>query len=288
MYANPWRSITEVFKPYLIVWSFIFAIFCGAVGCLVGLYMKVKREYMNKLDESYKKLQVLEQLKDSLTHMIVHDLNNPLMAISGRLQLLKMDEENFSEEQKKGLRSALLANEDLKGMISNLLDVNKMEEGKLILRTEEFKLKGLAKGVVDEMSIIAQDNDKSLFLDAAEDMPNISGDKELIRRVIANLINNAIKHSSPKGTIFVKVSFKQDDSNFYIRVKNSGEGIPKEYLDKIFDKFVQVEDEKAKMGKGLGLTFCRMAVEAHGGKIWVESEAGKGSTFYFTIPKEPD
>ena len=108
----------------------------------------------------------------------------------------------------------------------------------------------------------------------------------LFRSVIANLINNAIKHSSPKGTVFVKVFFKQDDSNFYIRVRNSGEGIPKQYLDKIFDKFVQVEDEKAKMGKGLGLTFCKMAVEAHGGKIWVESEAGKGSTFYFTIPKK--
>ena len=159
MYANPWRSIIEVFKPYLIVWSLIFAIFCGVVGCLVGLYMKVKREYMNKLDESYKKLQVLEQLKDSLTHMIVHDLNNPLMAISGRLQLLTMDEENFNKEQKKDLRSALLASEDLKGMISNLLDINKMEQGKLILRTEEFKLKGLTKGVVDEMSIIARDNE---------------------------------------------------------------------------------------------------------------------------------
>jgi len=286
MYAKPWMSIIEVFKPYLVVWGLIFAVFCGIAGYVIGLYIKVKRSYMNKLNESYRKLQALEQFKDSFTHMIVHDLNNHLMSISGRLQLLKMEEENFSEEQKESLNSALLASKDLKRMISNLLDINKMEEGKLTLRTEEFRLEDIVAEVIKEMNIIARKEEVSVSLDAALDMPVILADKDLITRVISNLISNAIKHSPSKGVIIVKVSFRQDDNNFYIQVKDSGKGIPREYLDKIFDKFVQVEDEEAKMGRGLGLAFCKMAVEAHGGKIWVESEAEKGSTFHFTIPRE--
>ncbi len=231
-----------------------------------------------------KQMEQYERIKDSLTHMIVHDLNNPLMAISGRLQLLKMDEENFSEEQKENLSLAFLATKDLKAMIGNLLDINKMEEGKLTVRPKEFQLKDLAVEVVGEMRIIAQEENISVSLDVDAEMPNISADKELIGRVISNLINNAIKHSPAKSAVIVKVFFRQSDKNFYVQVRDSGEGIPREYLDKIFDKFVQVEDRKAKVGRGLGLTFCKMAVEAHGGKIWVESELGKGSTFYFTIP----
>jgi len=230
------------------------------------------------------KLKELERMKEDLTHMIIHDLNNPLMGISVEMQLLKMDGENFSQEQREKLDMALLASEDLKRMINNLLDISKMEEGKLTLRYEGFQLGNFVKEVVEQMSLIAQNEDKIISLEVGEDMPDISADKEIIKRVISNLLNNAIKYSPLKATIFVKAFFKQDDKNFYIQVKDFGEGVPEEYLDKIFDKFAQLEDRKAEMGHGLGLTFCKMAVEAHGGKIWVESEPGKGSTFYFTIP----
>ncbi|MFH1397237.1 MAG: ATP-binding protein [Candidatus Omnitrophota bacterium] len=284
MYVHPLMSILEVFKPYLIVWSLIFAIFCGIMGYLIGLFIKVKREYTDRLNESYKKLQALERLKDSLTHMIVHDLNNPLTAISGELQLLKMEESEFNAEQKKGLNSAFTATEDLKRMISNLLDINKMEENKLKLNYEKFKLEGLVQEVSDQMSFRAQIGNKTISLDTTRDMPEMSADKELIRRTIANLVNNAIKYSPSGGNVLIKTFFNKEDNNFHIQVKDSGEGIPEEYLKKIFDKFVQVENEKAKMGHGLGLTFCKMAVEAHGGKIWAESELDKGITFYFTIP----
>ncbi len=264
-------------------WLYLFPLYVD-VGLTIAVFLFIfaivflLSKYVEKQMEEY------EKIKDSLTHMIIHDLNNPLMAISGRLQLLKMDEENFNEEQKESLNAALLASKDLKIMIGSLLDISKMEEGKLKIRAEDFQLKDLVVDVVGEMDIIAQKEEKSVSVDTSQDMPNISADKELVRRVIFNLISNAIKHSPSKGVILVKVFFKQEDQNFYIQVKDPGEGIPKEYLDKIFDKFVQVEDNKAKMGRGLGLTFCKMAVEAHGGKIWVKSELGKGSTFYLTIP----
>ncbi|MFH1507593.1 MAG: ATP-binding protein [Candidatus Omnitrophota bacterium] len=234
--------------------------------------------------DSYRKLGQLEKIKDSLTHMIVHDLNNPLTGISGELQLLKMEEREFNAEQKEGLNSALTATQDLKRMISNLLDINKMEENKLKLNYEKFKLEDLAQEVANQMSVIAQIENKTVSLEAARNMLEMSADKELIRRTIANLVNNAVKYSPSGGNVLIKTFFKEEDNNFQIKVKNSGEGIPEEYLNKIFDKFIQVENEKAKIGHGLGLTFCKMAVEAHGGKIWAESELDKGSTFYFTVP----
>ena len=261
-----WLPLRVEISITIAVFLFVFAIF---------FFLS---KYFSKQMEKY------EQIKDSLTHMIVHDLNNPLMAISGRLELLKMDEGSFNEEQKENLKSALLSSQDLRTMISNLLDINKMEEGKIVLRSEKFQIGGLIKEVIGQMSVIAQSEDKSFSLDVSEEIPDISADKELIRRVVANLINNAIKHSPSKVTIFVKAFFNQNDGSVHVRVKDSGEGIPKEYLSKIFEKFFQVENKKAKMGRGLGLTFSKMAVEAHGGKIWVDSELGKGSEFTFTIP----
>jgi len=284
LYSNPWQSVLEVFRPYLFIWALIFTIFSGITGCLIGMYLEVKRKHLDKLNESYKKLEALEQLKDSLTHMIVHDLNNPLTVISGELQLLMMAKTEFNVEQKESLNLAFASTEDLKRMISNLLDINKMEENKLKLNYEKFNLEDLAQDVINQMNAITGIENKTVFLEATRNTPEMSADKELIRRTIANLVNNAVKHSPSGGNILIKTFFKEKDNNFYIQVKDSGEGIPEEYLNRIFDKFVQVENRKAKMGHGLGLTFCKMAVEAHGGKIWAESELDKGSTFYFTIP----
>ncbi len=242
----------------------------------------------NLLEEtrnSYRKLEQLEKTKDSLTHMIVHDLNNPLMSVSGRLQLLQMGPEDmFTNEQKNNLDQALLSVNELKVMISNLLDINKMEEGKLVLRYENINLEHLLQEVLNEMKIIAEIEGKKIALEIAENMPKTSADKELIRRVIANFITNAIKHTPNQGTVIVKAFYEKENKEFCVQVEDLGEGIPEEYWGKIFEKFVQLEDEQAKRGRGLGLAFCKMAVEAHGGRIWVESEVGKGSTFYFTIP----
>ncbi len=241
------------------------------------------RNLLEETRNSYGKLEQLEKIKDSLTHMIVHDLNNPLAAVLGELQLLRMEDKEFTAEQRESLNMAFAASEEMKGMISNLLDVNKMEENKLKLNYEKFKLNDLIQEVADQLSLIARIEDKKISIDTAQNMPEMPADKELIRRIIANLINNAVKHSPAGGSILVKAFFKAEDDNFYVQVKDSGEGIPEEYINKIFGKFVQVENKKARLGHGLGLAFCKMAVEAHGGKIWAENEISKGSSFYFTI-----
>ncbi len=239
------------------------------------------------VEENYKKLKELEAMKDSLTHMIVHDLNNPLTAMVGLLFIMKMQfEDKFNEDQKRSFDIAFAAGQDLKMMIGNLLDVNKMEEGKIVLRRENFRMADIAREVAEQLRIVAKTDEKTIPLEVAEGMPEMYADRDIIKRVIANITNNAIKYTPPGGSITINISYDKEVDGFRVMVKDTGDGIPKDYLGKIFDKFVQVEsNKKAKTGRGLGLTFCRMAVEAHGGKIWVESELGHGSTFIFTLPR---
>lgn len=211
----------------------------------------------DEVSNSYEKLKELEKLKDALTHMIIHDLNNPLTGVLGNLQLLQMDlGDTLSAEQKTDIENALLSCGDMKKMIDNLLDINKMEEGQIKLRSENFNLDEAAREVVERMLVTARLENKTILLESRARAFGISADKELIKRVIANLINNALKHTSAGGIIQIEVSLNEDEHIFYTRVKDSGEGIPKDYLGKIFDKFVQVEDRKARMGRGLGLHFA--------------------------------
>jgi signal transduction histidine kinase len=193
---------------------------------------------------------------------------------------------SLSEEQKQEFYLALSSAQSVKNMISDLLDISKMEEGKFKLRQEEIRLDAVFKEVEESMKILATQDGKSIIMNAHVGLPAFFGDKEIIKRIISNLIGNALKFT-PKGTaIEVNAKFTEDERVIVVSVKDHGQGIPQEYLHRIFEKFVQVESAqvKSRAGKGLGLTFCKMAVEAHQGKIWVESEEGKGSTFYFTLP----
>jgi len=287
MFSNPWVSISEVFKPHLIVWALMFSVFNGIIGLLVGLYLKAERKYVRKLNDNYRHLQQLERLKDSLTHMMVHDLSNPLTAIDGSIQFLKADPSYIaSDEQKIIFKSASCGIQEMRIMISNILDVSRMEEDKLILKLEEVEPDKFIDELLASLKILTELNGKKLEKKVSSDAPRFFADREILKRIITNLVMNAFRYSSPDSKIEVKAEPDKAGKNVVISVSDNGYGIPKEHRERIFDKFVQLEDKKAKAraGKGLGLTFCKMAVEAHGGKIWVESELGKGSTFYFTIP----
>ena len=242
----------------------------------------------DELEDTYNRLKSLERLKDGLTHMIVHDLNNSLAVVAGSVDLMRMQgKDSFTEEESRFIDLAHSGCEELKGMIEDVLDINKMEEDRLALNIGNFSLADAAREIVDQMRVVPRHKGLDLSAQAPVDLPAASADEKLIRRVIVNLIGNALKFTPNDGAVEVKVMYKKDDATFYIQVKDTGAGIPQEYLDKIFDKFMQVGSEKTKTGRGMGLTFCRMAIEAHGGKIWVESEQGQGSTFIFTLPQRP-
>jgi len=247
----------------------------------------------NELEDSYKELKELARLKDALTYMIIHDFKNPVAVILGGFEFMKsrisLDNKASDEAVKEDFRRVFLAIQDLLGMINSLLDINKMEEGKMNLKYEKFNLYDVAREVVENMKVTAEAKEKILSLEPIQDIPPISADKELIKRVKINLVSNALNAVPNGGMVDLNVFYKKEDDNFYVQVRDTGNGIPEECLDKIFCKFGQVEtgNLNERKGTGLGLAFCKLAVEAHGGRIWVKSELGKGSTFTFVLPNKP-
>ena len=149
------------------------------------------------------------------------------------------------------------------------------------LNLELLDMVEIAVGVAQETEGPAKSEDKEIRMDISADIPRVSGDRSLLYRTLTNLMINAVKHTGRGGVITVSVAGKGD--NLEVKVEDTGYGIPADYLETIFEKFAQVET-KQRSGSGLGLTFCKMAVEAHGGRIWAESEEGKGSTFTFLLP----
>ncbi|MDY7032822.1 MAG: response regulator [Thermodesulfobacteriota bacterium] len=245
----------------------------------------------NEITEKNQRLSRLEKIKDRLMHMIVHDINNPLQAIFMSLQMILVSQENLSENQIKRLKECLNRCADLEELTKSILDINKMEEGKLALAKEFTNLLKLAKDTLVQFEERINARELSLSFLSREDILPVSIDPGLIKRVIANLIDNAIRHTPQRGEVEVSIDRQHKERKICFSIKDNGDGIAPKYQQKIFDKFQQAEMKQAGVitGKsGLGLTFCKMAIEAHDGEIWVKSEGkGKGSTFGFTIPCTP-
>jgi signal transduction histidine kinase len=213
--------------------------------------------------------------------MIVHDMRSPLTIIHGMHEILdKFDGENLSSEGSKRLHSAMDRTEDLIALVNSLLDISKLESGKLNLSIVKFDIVSLIRNVT--LSQAEASIDHKINLEVPDSSEYVSGDQGLISRVLQNLINNAIKYS-PKGAK-INVAVQLSDNDVRVVVEDQGVGIIPEYQAKIFDKFFQIDHNKDS--SGLGLTFCKLAVEAHRGKIGVDSEVGKGSKFWFVLPKE--
>lgn len=253
------------------------------------------KSYHDELLVSYReiadqnaKLEELEKVRDGLAHMIIHDLRNPLTAISTFLQLTQMEKEGLKESHQEKLDRCQFFCQELEAMIQNLLDISKMEEGKLELKPEITDLRGLIQGVMGRFAPAIAEREICLESAISQDLPAFTLDPSLIKRVIVNLVDNAIRYTPRQGTVTVGVDFAPENGGLHLAVKDSGRGLSPEYHQKIFNKFEQVNMEKEGYragSSGLGLTFCKMAVEAHGGKIWVESEGeGKGCTFWILIP----
>jgi len=234
------------------------------------------------------KLEELERIRDGLVHMIIHDLRNPLTAISAYLQLAIMDSESLSEKNRDRMERCFHFCQELELMIQNLLNISKMEEGKMELNKEITSLPDLISETLKRFTPFVEERQVSLSFSGSNNPPHILIDRSIIKRVITILVDNAIRYTPKGGTIQVGIKAVPDKGALCLTVKDSGDGIPAEYHEKIFDKFEQVklkkEGERAG-SSGLGLTFCKMAVEAHGGKIWAESEGlGKGAVFQTLLP----
>lgn len=237
-------------------------------------------------------LERLEQTKEELTHMVVHDLMNPLSVISMGLDLLMFDQLNYNEEQKKTMQQCHHNCDELKRMIQSLLDIHKMEDGKLEPDSKPIEIGTLIENLMEAFQASAEYNQVELEFDTPGTESRACVDEMLMKRVISNLISNAIRHTPPFGKVKVGIAGEQANGSLKLSVSDTGDGIDPQYHDKIFERFEQMKLKRsgAKVGSsGLGLAFCKMAVEAHGGSIWVESDGGgSGSTFCLSMPTDND
>ncbi len=240
-----------------------------------------------RLEDNFRKLKELESLKDDLTHMIVHDLRTPLTSVLTGMQTVELAGD-LNEGQQEMLTVAIDGGQTLLGMINDLLDIDKMEGGSLKLDYARIHAESLVDRSLRQVALLAQNKNILLHREIAGGIPAFDGDEDKLRRTLVNLIGNALKFTPSGGTVTLgaHVALGDPDTLLFF-VRDTGEGIPQESFGRIFEKFGQVENRKGgrKMSTGLGLTFCKMAVEAHGGRIWVESELGHGSTFLFSIPR---
>lgn len=241
------------------------------------------RQAYGKLLESYDQLKKLEVLRDGLTNMLVHDLRSPLLGMTQMIEILEAtglarfehDQQECVEYLHKGCRQ-------LSHMIDSLLDVSRLEAGEMPLNKQECDIVQLAESAVE---LLRPAVGGRLVGIAALERPLMAWcDQELIRRVIVNLFDNALKNTPDNGR--VEVSIQRHGNSVKVIVTDNGVGIPPEAHKRIFEKFVQLDGQRRKRSAGLGLAYCKLAVEAHQGAIGIESAKNRGSTFWFTLAEE--
>lgn len=246
----------------------------------VQTHLALRRQQV-RIESSLAQLQELETLRDNLMHMIVHDMRSPLGAIMIGLKLLD-DLVGEDDACCEPLDLASTSAHKLNSMMTSLLDISRLESGQMPLSRADHDLMELAEQAVKECGPEATKSHVKLTVGGDHVVASV--DSELIGRVLTNLINNAIKFSPTDGTIDVRVT--RLDQAVRLEVVDQGLGIPHDSLNRVFDKFCQVQmQQKVKThSSGLGLTFCKLAVEAHDGQIAVESELGHGCKFHFILP----
>ena len=237
-----------------------------------------------QLQIANERLQELDRLKSDFVANVSHELRTPLTAIKGAVDLVLREVPGpLTEKQIHYLTRVRSNTQHLAGLINDLLDLSKIEEGKIELHAERVSLGGLVHEVMETLRPIAAE--KLINLVAKLPLPLVWADRAKVTQVLTNLIGNAIKFTPLHGNVSLSSTIK-NDGWVCVSISDTGPGIPMDEREKIFDKFYQIapNGEPKPKGTGLGLTICKTLVELHGGKIWVESERRNGSIFHFTLP----
>lgn len=226
----------------------------------------------------------LDSLREDLSAMIYHDLRSPLSNIVSSLDMLTY----FMPAEDKQIQTILqIANNStdrLQRLISTLLDINRLESGQAITNRSMNNINSMLKEAYETVKPNLENKEQSLEIKAEPSIPPINIDGDMIRRVIINLLENAVKYTPEGGKVILGSQQKEND--LLVWIEDNGPGIPENARDNVFSKFVRLKVKNSPKGIGLGLAFCRLAVEAHGGKIWVEGGQVQGSKFIFKLPFE--
>lgn len=238
----------------------------------------------------------LAQAREDLSHMIVHDLRGPLTAINMSLKMLETmanrDASKSEDGEPSKLGGAVIKTTDtsrravrkMLNMVNSLLDVAKMESGTMDLDQEPLNLHHIAKQVIDELAPIGEELEVKLLNKVSLDTPLVNIDGEKIERTLLNLVDNALKFTPSQGVVSIEATILPTGL-LKVFVRDTGPGVPDDYKKTLFERYTQIKQQhEARKGTGLGLTFCKFTVEAHGGEIWVEDNPKGGSIFAFTLP----
>ena len=258
------------------------------LGARVRSLLKLKAT-TDSLEDTLRKLREAEKMRDDLMKMIVHDLKTPLTSVLASMEMLiDGDFGSLNDEQRKMLSDAESKAEDLLALIGDLLEVARIEEATMTLDLQPLAPDALLNEIVNEWSIRFQQESATAFIDVSDDAPVFNADKPLLKRVLGNLVSNALTHSA--NAVTLHFSARRDNGGVLFTVQDNGPGIPPEYHEVIFRKFERVKNTNIPRTRssGLGLAFCKLVVDAHGGRIWVNSAGeGKGSAFHFSLPVKP-
>jgi signal transduction histidine kinase len=236
-----------------------------------------------ELEKKNKQLKKIDRLKSQFVSNVAHEFKTPLIIARNCIDLILTGYSGaVNPEQKQMLERGIRTLDRLIRLVRDLLDLAKIESGKMGMKREEVDMARLWKEIFATYEQELSKKKISLGEDVAPDTGSVWGDRDKINEVIINLLNNAIKYTPQEGRIGVRLGGGEKKIRF--EISDNGPGIAKKYLGKIFDKFERVTAEKEE-GTGLGLPIARDIVALHKGKIWVESEPGKGSKFIFTLPR---
>ena len=263
------------------------------------------------IEQKDRRIETLTRQLESrteLTRMIVHDLKGPLGSVMANLDLLTSGK--LGREEREILETAIQGGNDLLNIINTLLEIGRMERGKLELNLSVINTAEMFKALVSKLKPLSSQKNIALEIDCHSRISSVAADATLIERILFNLVMNAVKYTREGGTITLRTEDGRSEDTVLIAVSDTGIGIPRESQETIFDLYTQlrlpgerrqdmqgyeakgVNERTGAIGSGirrmanvgLGLAFCKLAAEQHGGSIWVESERGTGSTFFVSLP----
>ncbi len=236
----------------------------------------------NALKKKNQELQRQEKLRDELYRMLIHDLKAPLAEVVANLDIMSYA---VPDDNREFLESAQIGCDRTVSMVSNLITINKIEDGKIKPSLEETKVASLLEEARSATKGLARIKSVEIVMDIEDDLPTVYLDRALVLRVLQNLLTNALSHTQGNTDITLGCRRLPAKPKIQFFIQDQGPGIPKDKLEIIFEKYSRLSDQQdALVGTGLGLYFCRLAVELHRGKIGVNSEPGQGSRFHFSLP----
>ena len=251
----------------------------GNAGTIVG-WLLVFRDLTEELE--------LQHLREDMIDMLVHDLRSPLSLVMASLSMLgDVTEQRDADQTARLIGISQRSSERMLTLIDELLDISQLERGQLPLNVELTSVGALSREIAKRYLAAASANNIALRTEAENNLPVVFVDRSLMGRVLSNLVDNALKFTQDGGEVTMRAESGGEarPDQITVSVVDTGPGIPLEWRGQLFEKFQQVPNIPGRRrGTGLGLPFCALVVEAHGGRIWVESEVGKGSSFYFSLP----